>query len=178
MEDYNLSELQLNLINSDANTEEELPFSEKLRLDKQSLGIMALKLATLSLTKDRLYEMNENYELIWDRESFRKRLDHLRENYSKPLTDKIEYLIFDKGFYSFRDLPIFGNSARSSAVKRDSSNEKFLSKSRHRGGSAHKFSSLSPPRYESGEKEKSFHESRLSRIHEPSYLSSVLQLKN
>ena len=90
VEDYNLAETQLNQINDeDYDEDQELPFSEKLRIDKQSLGLMALRMATMDCPRDRIYEMNEKYEVVWDAQNLKQRLDLLSQTYSKSVSQKI-----------------------------------------------------------------------------------------
>ena len=59
IEDYNLSEIQLNQI-KDKVESRDLSFSDKLKSDKQSLGLMTLRMATLHLDS-RIYEMNNHF---------------------------------------------------------------------------------------------------------------------
>lgn len=51
---------------------------------------MALKLATvINEDDDRFYEMNQNFEVCWNSDGLKNRLDYLSSNYSSQVVRKI-----------------------------------------------------------------------------------------
>ena len=104
----------------------DLSLSDKLKSDKQSLGLLSLRLATLP-NQSRFYEMNDHFHLTWNSKGINQRLIDMNNNYSKDLCTKIEYLIFENIFHGFKgtSLPELDSKQHSITKSRIGSSRKL-----------------------------------------------------